>query len=241
MLPNGHEVHCLRRIMEHVAHGDTFDETLSSTIDFAVCLVNCDECVSYVCQGRDFMPWVWKYSHDRSIEQSRLAIGDGYVAALAECRQPIAISQDACGHSKANYFSVWSRDPRETFVSIPLSARSQLVGVINLKHRQPHAYSLGEFKILSSIGRLLGAEIRISQLHEENSDLTLQLETRGLVERGKGILRRNLGLSEQGAYLVLERQSRQKSRPIKEIAQAIVLDDQVRRRSLQVNERSIKN
>jgi len=214
MMENNREIDFLRRVMEHVANGDTFDETLSSTIDFAVSLVNCDECISYRRKGKDLIPWIWKDSGNASEERSRLAIGDGYVTALAEYRQPIAISPDACGRFKVKRFGGWSRYPGETFVSIPLLALSKLVGAINLKHRQPRPYSFCEFKILRSIGLLLGAEIGISQLRDGNYDLTLQLET--LVERGKGILQRELGLSEQEAYLVLERQSLQENRPTKE-------------------------
>jgi AmiR/NasT family two-component response regulator len=49
-----------------------------------------------------------------------------------------------------------------------------------------------------------------------------------VVERAKGILQRELGLSEEHAYLALQRQSRQKRRPMKEIAEAIVLSDEVK-------------
>jgi len=48
-----------------------------------------------------------------------------------------------------------------------------------------------------------------------------------LLERGKGTLQRELGLTEEQAYLALQRQSRQNRRPIKEIAQAIILRDEV--------------
>ena len=75
---------------------------------------------------------------------------------------------------------------------------------------------------------LLGADIAISRLESRNSDLLMELETRKLVERGKGILQRELGLSEHEAFLVLQRQSQQKMRPIKEIAQAIILSAEVR-------------
>jgi uroporphyrinogen-III synthase len=37
-----------------------------------------------------------------------------------------------------------------------------------------------------------------------------------------------MGLNEEQAYLALQRQSRQKRRPMKEIAEAIVLSDEVR-------------
>ena len=56
----------------------------------------------------------------------------------------------------------------------------------------------------------------------------LSRRLRGLVERGKGILQRELGLSEHEAYLALQRQSQQKKRPMKEIAQAIILSAEVR-------------
>jgi uroporphyrinogen-III synthase len=54
------------------------------------------------------------------------------------------------------------------------------------------------------------------------------LQTRKVVERAKGILQRDLGLSEEQAYLTLQRQSRQKRKAMKEIAEAIVLSDEVR-------------
>jgi len=63
---------------------------------------------------------------------------------------------------------------------------------------------------------------------EANSSLAEQLQTRKIVERAKGILQRDLGLSEEQAYLTLQRQSRQKRKPMKEIAEAIVLSDEVK-------------
>jgi len=54
------------------------------------------------------------------------------------------------------------------------------------------------------------------------------LQTRKVVERAKGILQRELELSEEHAYLALQRQSRQKRKPMKEIAEAIVLSDEVK-------------
>jgi len=49
-----------------------------------------------------------------------------------------------------------------------------------------------------------------------------------LVERAKGILQRDLNLTEADAYLTLQRQSRQRRKPMKEIAEAILLADELR-------------
>jgi GAF domain-containing protein len=230
MASNGWEVDFLHRIAEHVASGDTFDETLASAIEFAVCLVRCDECVAYVRLGEQLVPWVWKYSGDRSVEQSRLPIAHDYLRVLSEHLQPIAVSQGVGTALEVRDFGASSIHRGETSVWIPLVARSKLLGCLHLEHRHPRPYHCGEINLLSSMGRILGADIRISQLEDENSDLLLKLETRQLIERGNRILQRARGLSEEEFYLALERQSRQKRRPMKEVAQA---SDGARRNSVQ--------
>jgi uroporphyrinogen-III synthase len=158
-----------------------------------------------------------------------VSIEEGCAAFLSRNRVPIAISPKGRKLSEFRIFNQWSADPGETFVAVPLLAQEQLAGVINLQHRQPRQYSQREVKLLSSAGFLLGARIGISRLRSQISALALQLETRKLVERGKGILQRDLGLSEEQAYLMLQRQSRQKRKSMKEIAQAVILADLIKR------------
>jgi transcriptional regulator with GAF, ATPase, and Fis domain len=226
-------VDLLRAIVEHVARGDTFDETLASAIDFVVRMVGCDECIAYVREGKQLVPWVWKYSEDRSVEQAILAVDHDCVQALSDHLQPIALSQDIGRALQVRHFTAWSTHPGETSVWIPFAARSELLGALLVEHRQPRAYDRREISLLSSMGHILGAGIRISRLRNANSDLLLPLETRKLVERGKDTLQRDFVLSEEEAFLALQRQSRKKGRSMKEVAQAIILSDKVRRSSLQ--------
>jgi uroporphyrinogen-III synthase len=74
----------------------------------------------------------------------------------------------------------------------------------------------------------VGAEIELARLEEANSNLSEQLQTRKIVERAKGILQRDFGMSEEQAYLALQRQSRQKRKAMRELAEAIVLSDDVK-------------
>jgi uroporphyrinogen-III synthase len=69
----------------------------------------------------------------------------------------------------------------------------------------------------------------MARLEGENVELTEQLETRKVVDRAKGILQRDLGLTEEEAYLTIQRQSRQRRKSKKEIAEAIILGDDLRR------------
>jgi ANTAR domain len=121
--------------------------------------------------------------------------------------------------------------PGETHVAVPLVSREQLVGVIILRHYRPRRYSLRDVKLLSCVGFFLGAEIGIARLESRNSELSRQLEARKVLERGKGILQRDLGLSEEQAYLALQRQSRQKRKSMKDIAQSVVFRDALKRKT----------
>jgi GAF domain-containing protein len=120
-------------------------------------------------------------------------------------------------------------DLYQAFLSVPVLSRDKLVGVINLQHRQPHNYSQREIHLISTIGFLVGAEIEMARLEGENFELSEQLATRKVIERAKGILQRDLQLSEQEVYVTLQRQSRQRRKSMKEIAEAIVLSDDVKR------------
>lgn len=199
------DVDWVHEIGSHLAAGDTLDEALAATVNFAIALVKCDFCFTYVRDGAELVLWVWRHLDHETMEQTKLPLGQGYTAFLAQHRAPIAISPNNDEHFRV--FTQWSADPGETFVSVPLLARQELVGVINLQHRQPRPYSLREVKLLSSVGFFLGGEIGISRLESQNSDLLLELETRKLLERGKGILQRDLGLSGEEAYLRLQRKA----------------------------------
>ena len=64
---------------------------------------------------------------------------------------------------------------------------------------------------------------------QQNSQLSEQLESRKVIERGKGILQRDMRLSEEEAYLMLQKQSRQRRMSMREVAEAIILSEEIKR------------
>lgn len=222
------------KIAEHVSKGDTVDETLASAVEFATVFLNCDECCTYVHQGDALVPWVWKHVRNGSLERTSLPVDSGFVAVVAAERAPIAVSAESTKRATFRTFHEWSRNPGETFVCAPFMSGSQLVGAITLRHWRPRHYRQHEFQFLSSIGFMLGAELGIARLEQENADLLLELETRKLVERSKGILQRDMGISEREAYSALQRESQRKNRTMQDVARAIILDAEVRQNVLQM-------
>jgi hypothetical protein len=70
-----------------------------------------------------------------------------------------------------------------------------------------------------------------ARLLEETQEMKRQLETRKLVERAKGIIQFKHNLSEEEAYLRLRNESRRLRRPMKELAEAIILAEDLSRKS----------
>jgi uroporphyrinogen-III synthase len=222
-------------VLHHTAHriatADGFHQALDRVLEFAVDLVKCDSCFIYVLAGDELVLRASKNPHKELLDRLKLRIGQGITGWVAEHREPVAISREAFKDSRFQRFHELPEDRYEAFLSVPLFSRGRLVGVMNLQHCESHVYTSRDIRLLSTVGFLAGAEIEMARLETENSDLSQQLATRKLVERAKGILQRDLGLTEEQAYLSIQRQSRQKRKTMKEIAEAIVLSEEVRSNS----------
>jgi signal transduction protein with GAF and PtsI domain len=221
-------VDVLHEIGERLGTADGFHEVLTRVVEFASALVKCDSCLIYVLEGDELVLRASKNLHPEAVDRLKLRVGQGITGWVAEHHEPVSIPEQAALDPRFQFFHELPEDSYQAFLSVPLMCRGRVVGVINLQHRQHHVYRKREIRLISTIGFLVGAEIELARLEDANWTLTEQLQTRKVVERAKGILQRDLGLDEEQAYLMLQRQSRQKRRPMKEIAEAIILSDEVR-------------
>ena len=226
-------VDVLHQTVSRIAAADGFHQALDRVLDFAVEVVKCDSCFIYVLTGEDLILRASKNPHQELLDRLKLRVGQGITGWVAEHLEPVAVFSEAFKDPRFQRFNELPEDRYEAFLSVPLISRGRLVGVMNFQHREPHVYSSRDIRLISTIGFLAGAEIEVARLETENSDLSQRLVTRKLVERAKGILQRELGLTEEQAYLSIQRQSRQKRKTMKEVAEAIVLSEEVKNGSRQ--------
>jgi len=86
-------------------------------------------------------------------------------------------------------------------------------------------------ELQKTIAELQENERQREQLVSEKSALSGQLEARKIVERAKGILQREMKIGEEEAYRAMQRQSQQMRKSMKEIAESILLNDELKRGS----------
>ena len=224
------DIDLLHEIGRSIAAADPLHDVLTRVVEFVSSVVACDSCFIYVLEEDELVLRASKTPHPDVVDRLKLRVGQGITGWVAEYRQPVAVARHAFDDPRFQTFNELPEDRYQAFLSVPVLSRGKLVGVINLQHRQPHEHSRREIQVISMIGFLVGAEIEMARLEVENTQLSERLETRKIVDRAKGILQRDLGLTEEEAYLTIQRQSRQRRKTKKEIAEAIILGEELRRR-----------
>ena len=223
------DVDALHEIGSRIAAADPLQAVLARVVEFASTLVRCDACFLYVLDGDGLVLRASTTPHPGIVDRLRLRIGEGLTGWVAAHRQPVAVPRQAFADPRFQTFNELPEDRYEAFLSVPVLSRGKLVGVINVQHREPHEHRRREIRLLSTIGFLVGAEIEMARLELEMSALSERLEVRTLLDRAKGILQRDLALTEEEAYHTIQRESRQRRKSRRDIAEAIVLSDELRR------------
>ncbi len=219
----------LHEIGSRMASKDQFHTVLQRIVEFVASVVKCDSCFVYVLEQDQLVLRASKNPHADVIDHLGIRLGQGITGWVAEHREPVAIGSQALRDPRFKMFKDLPEDLFEAFLSVPILCRGKLVGVINLQHRQPYRHTREEVRLISMLGFLVGAEIERARLESENFELSQQLETRKAVERAKAILQRDFSMNEAEAHRTLHRESRQRRKSMREIAEAIVLNDDLRR------------
>ncbi|WP_263378950.1 uroporphyrinogen-III synthase [Granulicella paludicola] len=235
----------LHEISRRIASADPLHAVLDHIVGFVTGMIPCDSCFIYILQTEKFSEkdadkagkkladkLVLRASsnpHADIVDQLDLSVGQGITGWVAEHREPVAISSKASEDPRFKPFKNLPEDTFEAILSTPILCANKIVGVINLQHRLSYEHKASEVQLLSTIGFLVGAEIERARLESENVQLADRLETRKTVERAKGILQRDLGLSESESYMLMQRESRQRRRSMREIAEALLLGDELKK------------
>jgi len=240
MEPATSQIALLHRISSIVSSELSLDEMLGEIVGLTAQVTDCDACLVYLIE-RETDEVVLRASqvpHAADLGNLRMKVGEGITGWVAEHKSVVALPSKAASDVRFKRFHALVEDTYEAFLSVPLVSGGEIIGVINVHHRQPHDHTTDEISLLTFVGEQMGGAISKSVLAEANArlleetlEMKRQLETRKVVERAKGILQQRYNLTEEEAYLRLRNESRRLRRPMKELAEAIILAEDLSRQS----------
>ena len=173
------ELDVLRRISETISGTLDQEAVLERIIELVVEVTRGDAAFLYLLDDtREAL--VLRAStqpHPSLIGRIRLELGEGITGWVARERMPVAIARDASEDPRFKFFQSLPEDRYHAFVSVPVIAKNEVIGVINVQHRDPHRHEAGEIALLVTIGHQVGSAIENARLYEAMRRKTLQLET----------------------------------------------------------------
>jgi GAF domain-containing protein len=110
-------------------------------------------------------------------------------------------------------------------LSVPMLIRGQAIGVINSYSPKARSYSEDDIKMLSLVASQAAIAIENARLQAATAAFQEDLESRKLVARAKAVLMKKRGLDEPNAHRYIQRESMNRRKPMREIAEAILLSE----------------
>src|ERR1700730_9743516 len=166
MEPVSSHVALLHRISNIVSSELSLDEMLGEIVGLTVQVTDCDACLVYLLD-RDTDEVVLRASqvpHAAALGNLRMKMGEGVTGWVAEHKSVVALSSKAGADARFKRFQALIEDTYEAFLSVPLVSGGDLIGVVNVHHRQQHKHSTEEIGLLTFVGEQMGGAIAKSVL-----------------------------------------------------------------------------
>jgi signal transduction protein with GAF and PtsI domain len=129
--------------------------------------------------------------HREQIGRVKLKFGEGITGWVAEKQKVVAISKQASEDPRFKPFRGLPEDNFEAFLSVPITLKGEVVGVVNIHHKKAHEHESSEIELAETIADEIAGLINQSRLSVTAKKKSLQLET--LARMSQSIA--------QGAYL----------------------------------------
>src|ERR1700733_16216907 len=115
--------------------------------------------------------------HDAEIGKVRLRMGEGITGWVAAHKSVVALPRNASADARFKPFSSLQEDTYQAFMSVPLVDSGEIIGVINVHHREPHQHSSDEVGLVTFIGEQMGVLVAGTKLEEQAEVSVLRMET----------------------------------------------------------------
>ncbi|OGS18853.1 MAG: hypothetical protein A3J83_02335 [Elusimicrobia bacterium RIFOXYA2_FULL_40_6] len=120
------------------------------------------------------------------------------------------------------------KEELRSMIAVPVLMEDKVAGVLCLYDAPVRKITESEITILQIIGNQAIMAAENANLLKRALDAEEALESRKLIERAKGILMKTQGMDEDDAYRTIHRKSMDIRRSMKEIAEAIILSNEIR-------------
>jgi signal transduction protein with GAF and PtsI domain len=174
----GTQVALLHRISSIVSSGLELETMLRELVGLIMQVTDSDACLVYLVDHstNEIVLRASQLPHSSEIGNIRLQMGEGITGWVAKHKSVVALSKDASLDTRFKGFTSLQEDTYEAFLSVPLVSGGDLIGVINVHHREIHKHTSDEVALVSFIGEQMGGALAKSRLAEQSQGAFRRME-----------------------------------------------------------------
>mgnify|MGYP001574888107 FL=1 len=173
------EADVLHRISASISNQLDLEAILKHIVEVVVEVTKADACLLYLLSDSqdELILRASKNPHPKLIGRITIGLGEGITGWVAQERTRVVIQSNANDDPRFKFFHNLPEDRYQAFVSVPIMAKKEVVGVINVQHKRPKRYQADEMALLSTIANQVGGAIENARLYDQMQRKALQVET----------------------------------------------------------------
>jgi GAF domain-containing protein len=160
-------------------------------------------------------------------KKPNIKLGEGIAGAVAKENKAICVLDV---RKDARYLNrdIAKKEGLYSLASVPLSVKGKVIGVLNCYTSRRHEFTKHELEILTAVANQAAVAIENAELDLRARSAEEALHTRKLIERAKEILSQEANILPSEAYRLIQKQSMDTRKSMREIAEAIILAQDIK-------------
>jgi GAF domain-containing protein len=155
-------------------------------------------------------------------KKPNIKLGEGIAGEVALKNKPVVVP-DVKKDARYLNQDIAKKEGLCSLASVPLAVKGRVIGVLNCYTSKKHKFSKPELDILTALANQAAIAIENAELDLRARSAEEALTTRKLVERAKDILSQEADISPADAYRLIQKQSMDLRKSMREVAEAIIL------------------
>ncbi|MCJ7788574.1 MAG: GAF domain-containing protein [Candidatus Atribacteria bacterium] len=165
--------------------------------------------------------------HQEYLKKRTIKLNEGIVGLVAREKKPKIIF-DVLKDEQYKEKNLAIKEGLVSMASIPMIVKNEVIGVLNVYTNKYYEFTTSEITLLSTIANQAAVAIEKTELIVKTKIIQEELDARKKIERAKGILMEERNINENEAFVLIRKSSMDKRISMKEIAEAIILSDEIR-------------
>lgn len=160
-------------------------------------------------------------------KKPNIKLGEGIAGEVAESKKPICVL-DVREDIRYVNRDIAKKEGLCSLASVPLAVKGRVIGVLNCYTSQKHKFTKSELDVLTALANQTAVAIENAELDLRARTAEEALTTRKLIERAKDILALEANILPSQAYRLIQKQSMDSRKSMREIAEAIILAKEIK-------------